>query len=365
MPKILVIEDKEDVRLNLVEILQLEGFDVLSSQEGQEGIQLAKEFFPDLILCDILMPGKNGYEVLAEIRKHAQTATVPFIFLTAKTARIDMRTGMELGADDYLTKPFTIEHLLAAIRTQLKKHAVITKQLDELRVNLSLMLPHELLTPLNVILGFSSLLRDEEHLPSSDEIVKMGHAIYENGHRLQRLVQNYLLYADLKLLEYQPDKSNRWQEKSPVETNSFLADLCITPAKRSKRQHDLELNLIDVMVEVSPKALAKILEELLDNAFKFSLPGTLVQVITAVDEQSFTLTVKDQGRGMTPEQIEHVDAFMQFDRQKYEQQGQGLGLILVYRLAELNDGKVAIESIPEQGTTIRVMLPYCKAVEKP
>lgn len=358
MQKILIIEDDDDIRINIAEILELEGFEVLTATNGRDGVELAKEHRPDLILCDILMPEMNGYEVLSKIRSDPLSATTPFIFLTSKTTGKDIRTGMELGADDYLTKPFMIHTLLTAIRTQLKKHDTISKQMDELRANLMLMLPHELLTPLNVIIGFSSFLKDPERLPETTDIVTMGQSIYESGLRLQRLVENYLLYADLKLMEHDPHKRNIWQETTPTETKSFLEDFSLNPARRAGRQKDLVFDLVEATIEVSPKALVKILEELLGNAFKFSKPGTPVQVTTTLDNEEFTLSITDQGRGMTSEQIAHIDAFMQFDRQKHEQQGQGLGLVLVHRLVELNRGKVKFESVLEQGTTIRVMFPY-------
>lgn len=357
MQKILVIEDEDDLRMNIVEILELEGFHVLSAANGRKGVKLAKDHIPDLILCDVLMPEMNGYEVLTEIRGDSRMATTPFIFLTAKTTGSDIRTGMELGADDYLTKPFMIHTLLTAIRTQLKKHDTISQQMDELRANLMLMLPHELLTPLNVIIGFSSFLKNPTKLPETADIVTMGQSIYNSGLRLQRLVENYLLYADLKLMEYDPRKRNVWQEMTPIETKSLITNFALNPARRAERQKDLVLDLVEATIEVSPKALVKILEELLSNAFKFSEPGTPVQLTTTLDEEVFTLSIKDQGWGMTAEQIAHIDAFMQFDRQKYEQQGLGLGLVLAQRLAELNRGEVTLESVSEQGTTIRVVFP--------
>jgi signal transduction histidine kinase len=303
------------------------------------------------------MPEMNGYEVLTKIRSDPLIATTPFIFLTSKTTGRDIRAGMELGADDYLTKPFMIHTLLTAIRTQLKKHDTISKQMDELRANLMLMLPHELLTPLNVIIGFSSFLKDPEKLPETADIVTMGQSIYESGLRLQRLVENYLLYADLKVMEHDTHKRNVWQESSLIEMESFLRDFSFNPARRVGREQDLILDLVEAAIEMSPKALVKILEELLGNAFKFSKPGTPVRVAATLDEEGFTVSVTDQGRGMTPEQVAHIDAFTQFDRKKYEQQGLGLGLVLVHRLVELNHGTVRFESVLEQRTTVRVVFP--------
>ena len=106
MKKVLVIEDNKDVRENTAEILALANYDVVTAANGEIGIEKAKEFRPDLIVCDIMMPKMDGYEVLRAMGRDGSTSSTPFIFLTAKTDRADMRMGMNLGADDYLTKPF-------------------------------------------------------------------------------------------------------------------------------------------------------------------------------------------------------------------------------------------------------------------
>jgi len=121
MYKILIIEDEDTIRDNIIEFLLSENFEVVEARNGQTGIQLAHQHQLDLILCDIMMPDCDGYTVISELQKQSQTAKIPFIFLTAKSERDDMRLGMELGADDYLTKPFTPMELLSSIRARLKK----------------------------------------------------------------------------------------------------------------------------------------------------------------------------------------------------------------------------------------------------
>lgn len=121
MNKVLIIEDEDTIRENIMELLLSEEFQVLGVAQGQLGIQLASEYQPNLILCDIIMPDIDGYTVLIEIQKQPLLANIPFIFMTAKAERKDLRLGMELGADDYITKPFTPMELLSSIRAQLKK----------------------------------------------------------------------------------------------------------------------------------------------------------------------------------------------------------------------------------------------------
>ncbi|OOQ58734.1 response regulator [Mucilaginibacter pedocola] len=119
--QVLIIEDNDDIRENVVEILELADFKVLQAANGKIGVDLALKNKPDIILCDIMMPDLDGYGVLYMLNKNPETATIPFIFLTAKAERVDLRKGMDMGADDYLTKPFDDIELLNAIETRLKK----------------------------------------------------------------------------------------------------------------------------------------------------------------------------------------------------------------------------------------------------
>lgn len=133
MKKILVIEDELTVRSNILEILEFEQFDAVGAENGLIGALWAQEYLPDLVICDVMMPEINGYEVLGALRQNPMTATIPFIFLTAMADHSDRRRGMELGADDYLTKPFTADELLAAISTRFAKHQVVMQQYNDER----------------------------------------------------------------------------------------------------------------------------------------------------------------------------------------------------------------------------------------
>lgn len=140
MTKILIIEDTVKLRENLADALELQGYEVLHADNGKIGIQLAKEFSPDLILCDIVMPGLSGLEVLELLRSEDQQNTIPFIFISALAERKSIRVGMDLGADDYLTKPFSASELLSAIATRLEKHNTIEnkikRQFDQIEIEL-------------------------------------------------------------------------------------------------------------------------------------------------------------------------------------------------------------------------------------
>jgi CheY-like chemotaxis protein len=131
MTLILIIEDEEAIRQNITETLLYEGFETLEAENGLVGVQLALQGTPNLILCDVMMPELDGYDVLRQLQGQPQTATIPFIFLTALADRSYVRFGMALGANDYLTKPFTPDELLTTIQTRLAKHAAALRAYTE------------------------------------------------------------------------------------------------------------------------------------------------------------------------------------------------------------------------------------------
>ncbi|MGD1864672.1 MAG: response regulator transcription factor [Phormidesmis sp.] len=128
MVKILVIEDEMEIRANLLELLSLEGYEIMGADNGVTGVIGAMEFGPDIVLCDVMMPELDGYDVLKTLRQEPKTALIPFIFLTALADKGDLRQGMELGADDYLTKPFTCSEVLSAVETRLNREALMMEK---------------------------------------------------------------------------------------------------------------------------------------------------------------------------------------------------------------------------------------------
>src|SRR6202142_4365651 len=204
MKKILVIDDEEWLREMIQLALKQRGFEVVEAANGTEGIEKARKELPDLILCDVNMGKVDGYLTLSALRTEAPTAAIPFILMTGLADNAGMRHGMELGADDYLPKPFTIEALYAAVEARLKKAQAIReeaeKKLADLRDNLSMMLPHELRTPLNGILAYGEILAAEAETLPAKEIAEMGQVIHDSGKRLERLIENFLIYAQIELL---------------------------------------------------------------------------------------------------------------------------------------------------------------------
>jgi len=360
MARILVIEDETILRENLVELLEAEGYEVMAAANGREGLHLARTQWPDLILCDILMPEMSGHEVLEALARDPVTAVIPFIFLTARAERADMRLGMTLGADDYITKPFTQADVLQAIATRLEKRRQLVSlyeaKLDELRQSMAKMLPHELRTPLSLILGYSSLLLESQLVLEPADLRAIAASMLEAGQRLQRLIQRFLLYAELELAARDPKRLAALRSLQVGTAVERMAETIRRQARAAGREADLQLALAETPVPIGEFHLVTVLEELTENAFKFSTPGTPVVVDSRCEGNDVLITVADHGRGMSPEQIE---AFGVREADLYQQRGQGvgLGLALVRRIVDLYGGSLRITSTPGVGTTVTVRLP--------
>jgi two-component system, sensor histidine kinase and response regulator len=355
--KVLIVDDTPDIRMIISESLKIYGFDTLTAPDGLNGIRIAKEHLPDLIICDINMPHLDGYGTLTALRESETTAAIPFIFLTGATDRNDMRRGMDLGADDYLTKPFTHAELMAAVNARLEKKDEAQrrseKKLDELRGNITLALPHELRTPLNGIIGLASIMIEDYATMPPEEVLESARYINDSAMRLHRLIENFLVYSQISLMASE-SKRIETAGQPPVAVEALLPELIRSVAARFKRADDLEMNLEPARLSVPEENLKKIAEELTDNAFKFSNAGQRVIVTGQAANHTYQLTVKDHGRGIAPENISKIGPHMQFDRKIYEQQGSGLGLIISKRLTELLGGKFSIESKPGVETTVKV-----------
>lgn len=360
--RILVIEDDDGIRSEVLDWLGFEGYDVYGATDGREGIHMAMRMLPDLVISDINMPEMNGYRVLLELRANRATAMTPFIFMTARTTRSDHRYGMEIGAEDYITKPFTNEELLNSVKTQLTKQESARnrtkEQLTELRMALTHSLPHELRTPLIGILGYGELLGMDAEKLSPTSIREMARNIVSSGQRLHHMVENYLLYAQLELLARDPQKSLAHRALSVIRPDSIVIQSANKVAEFYNRTNDIRFDLQSTSAaNISEIDLHKIISELVDNAFKFSEPQTPVDVITASEQHEYIVQVTDQGRGMLPEQIQRIGAYTQFQRDIYEQQGVGLGLTISRMLAENYGGNLTIDSTPNMQTSITLRLP--------
>jgi signal transduction histidine kinase len=285
--------------------------------------------------------------------------------MTGLADNAGMRHGMELGADDYLPKPFTIDNLYAAVETRLKKAQALReeaeKKLADLRDNISMMLPHELRTPLNGILAYGEILSSDSGTLQPSEIAEMGQIIHESGKRLERLIENFLIYSQIELMGKDPQRTGALRKKQTQFPRKVVEARAAHQAREAGRQNDLKLDLTDKPVAISEEYLTKIVDELVHNAFKFSKAGKSVEVTLETSDNVLILKVGDHGRGLGTDQIQKIGAYMQFDRKTHEQQGLGLGLTIAKRLTELHGGSLTLETAPESGTSVIVKLPLAPA----
>jgi two-component system, sensor histidine kinase and response regulator len=362
MPRILVVDDDEALRGLIRQCLESANHEVIEAEDGAAGVQLACAHLPDLVLCDVRMEKMDGYRTLAALRQHSVTASLPFILMTGQADTAGMRQGMELGADDYLPKPFSIPQLLGAVDARLKKQQTVRehaeRRLAELRANISLALPHELLTPLNGIFGFTDIIISEHANLQADEMVSMAEGIRDSARRLHHLINKYLLFMHLELASI--DRAHLQKPSSDLDFCPVIEKAAQACADASNRSADLLLELAEGCGVITEEYLSRIVEEVAENAFKFSVPGTPVTITSWRQDNSYTLKICDRGRGMKVEHIAEIGAYMQFERRFYEQQGPGLGLWITRRLAELHGGSLSIVSEMGAGTTVEIRL-ACQA----
>src|SRR2546425_3065084 len=255
MQKILIIDDEEWLREMVHVALHQQGFDVIEAPDGTMGIELARKELPDLILCDVNMEKMDGYATLSSLRNEPATLSIPFILMTGLADNAGMRHGMELGADDYLPKPFTIDGLYAAVEARLRKAQTMRqeseKKLADLRDNISLMLPHELRTPLNGILAYGEILTNSAATLPAGEVAEMGQVIYDSGKRLERLIENFLIYAQLELLGSDPQKLIALRNKQTEFAAKLIEQRAQDQARSANRLQDLVLELAAKPVPIS------------------------------------------------------------------------------------------------------------------
>jgi len=332
MTKVLVIDDEPVVRHVVSRILRTDGFDTVEAEDGVAGVELALKELPDLILCDVLMPRRNGYDTLLELQKHSATEATPFIFMTGKKAKEDLRRGMEFGADDYLTKPFTRDQLLGAVHTRLGKRKRLTeasqKQMDELRGRIMYVLPHELRTPLTAILGLGELLVSEGKEMERERVATVASGIMSAAERLSRIVENYLVYSQVELIDSDPARRDELRQIVLADPAATVAAAATRVSAERDRDSDLRLvTQVTAPARVSEENLSKVAEELVDNACKFSPPGSAIEVSTGLADGRFSVHVSDRGRGMSPDEIARIGALQPVPSRGLRATGNGIGTI--------------------------------------
>jgi signal transduction histidine kinase len=354
MNTILLVDDDPQLRTVFDVALRKGGYHVITADSGSAALALARQHLPDLILTDVHMPGGDGATLLQEIRRDPALRTKQVVLMTGRPDLVTPRKGMEDGADDFLMKPVSLAPLLKCVEARFRRASVSWRvedgTLDKLRSSVPAHLPHEFFTPLAGIIGLMDILRSEYSDQVSPEIQEIHEDVYLSSLRLNRTLRNFLLVLELK--DATPKTAPRPLSAVEVELSIQLG---VNEALRmNRRETDVTVQVENREVLAKRDDLNRMAEELVDNACKYSRPGTPIAVTMNARGH---LTVTDQGRGLTPGQIGQIGAFQQFERKKHEQQGLGLGLVLVQKLAQLGGAKFSITSEVGQGTRVQVAFP--------
>ncbi len=361
--RLLIIDDNKPFREQVCEFLVCCDYDVIAASDGNEGLELAHSASPDLIVCDVMMPGMDGFTLLERLRASSSTASLPLIFVTARAQRSDTRLGMSLGADDYLTKPFTMDELLRSIETRLarrEQHDSSALKLAGKHLRMAARLNHELRTPLSGLVGVSDLLRLAGPEESADPqfCAKWMEILDGSIDRLRHTIDMLLLYAEIEAGSWLPEK-----EVGAVALDLIVAEVVQDLVRQCGREADLELTVHRGCTMIIPEAYAKlIVRELVGNALKFSCPGNRISVAVRPGDSgsAFTFEVLDSGIGMNQEEVQRVAPFQQFREVERAQQGLGLGLYLSRFLVEAYSGRMSLTPLVPSGTGVRVDWPAPK-----
>ncbi len=364
--KILLIDDSDFILESTATLLEFAGYEVITASEGTTGIQKAKEELPDLIICDVSMPGLSGFDVVIEIRDDMTTKQIPFIFLTAFTEKQKMREGIEKGADDYLTKPFTKKELIAAVETQWKKDKRIEEKIkgevENVGKKLNYALPHEFRTPISQLVGYINEIKNNIEVLEKKDILKECDQMLDVVGRLRNIIDSFLMFTTLENNSKSPTIIAQMRKAKMDEPMITVNDLAESIAVKYNRTEDIEIidPVFDISIAMVSELFCRLADELINNAFKFSKKGEKIIISSEIENNQLSITISDSGIGMTSEQLKKLTAFVQFDREINEQQGIGLGLTIARRIVELHAGKFEITSEKDkgiQGTKIKVTIP--------
>jgi len=349
-PRILIVDDQPDNVELLEQILEDEEYDTLTAYEAQEALDIVKEETPDLILLDIMMPDVDGFEVCSILKSDENTRKIPIIFVTAKTETVDKVKGLELGAVDYITKPFEEAEVLARVRTQIKLKTVN----DEKNQFLG-MAAHDLRTPLNLILMNSQLMHSGVLGELNEKQIKFFSIIESSSEFMVRLIDDLL---DISKIESGKLELNLQSTdlislvKHNVELNSVLAE-----EKQIELLFSYDEHLPKIMIDAHK--IEQVLNNLISNAIKFSYPQSTIEIHVTRSENNAVISVRDKGQGIPADELDKL--FKPFEKSSVKgtegEKSTGLGLIIVRKIVEGHQGEIWVESEVGKGATFYVSLP--------
>lgn len=361
---ILVVDDDPSILMGLTAKIQRHGYQVITAKNGNEGVQQVKEHKPDLVLSDVMMPFLDGFDMRKIIRQDERFASIPFIFLTARTEVQDRLRGFKEGADDYIVKPFDANELLARIdavlqrvtfeqargREEMREQA--KKEMEQLKHEILQNFHHELRTPLTNILMPLELAVNEK-IDDPEEKLHFIRVALSNANRLESLTTDLVLLSNI-------DQGNLNRIRQPLDINTHL----LNPIqKRFERYKEKDLDFISEIalqgeILVPRREFTHSILHLVDNAFKFSPDKGNIKLVIKALEKGISISVQDDGTGIPAELREKAfERFYQISQgDTRDNEGLGVGLTIARAIFESNGGYVKIiDSM--HGCYIEALLP--------
>ncbi|MEO8609490.1 MAG: hybrid sensor histidine kinase/response regulator [Chloroflexota bacterium] len=359
LPLILAVDD-EPANLVLLERLLKSQYRVMTVGSGQDALDMLAQAPFDLVLLDIMMPGMNGLQVLNVLRHHPETADIPVILISALTEVRDITNGLEMGANDYITKPIDLDITHARVQTQItlkilqdERKATIAKleAAQEMKNRFVRMASHDLKSPLMSLRMIVSLLPQKADLPP--KMQELMEAADNSIDTMKQVIEDFLDTAAL-----QSDTGD--VRLSRMQVGSIIQDLMVEHSVNSTRKNiALEPGSLDGTINGDQFRFRQALGNLISNAIKYSPPDTVVHIWTERDDQNVRIFVADQGPGIPEE--DQIRLFTEFGKLTPRPTGgeasTGLGLWIVKHLVNLQNGEVGLISPPEGGSIFWIEMP--------
>lgn len=370
MTKVLLAEDNLTLLENIALELELRGYEVVQAVDGRCALDVLRTAtnLPDIIVSDIAMPDMDGFKLLEHLRGDPAWNGIPFLFLTAFNSPNSMRIGKELGADDYIVKPFQADDLVLAMESKLKRvkafQAQADRNLDDTRQTLLHMISHELRTPLTAIYGGSAVLADTLADLPDETARRMVELIQGGANRLNRFTGKALALLEIESGNLQKLYARSQQAHDIGEIIKSAVGVINDEIAADERSVTISLALMPQPVYVNGifEYLVMMVEEPLRNAVAFSPDGATVEVVLSADESQVTVTTQDYGSGIPEADLPRVwDRFVQINRDHYEQQGAGIGLAIVRESARIHGGDCTIASELGKHTQVTLSLPRAQS----
>lgn len=351
-PLVLLVDDVQE-NLDLLADILGDDYETLKSINGETAVHMAMHQHPDLILLDIMMPGMDGFEVCIELSKEDATSRIPVIFLTAKTNVDDIVRGLEMGAVDYITKPFNMLELLARVRTQidLKRNREDLARAIRDKDKFFSIIAHDLRGPLGSFMSIADFVSNNLDSLDIEEIRPLMHEMHLTASSVYELLENLLDWSRIQLgkIRYNPEA---------LEMSMAVED-AVHPLRSQAELKEITVTVDvaeDIKVQADRNMLASILRNLVSNAVKYTPRGGKVTISGKTDQQEGVLQVeiRDTGIGMSEEASARLFDITE-SRSKpgtENEKGSGLGLILCKELLQMHGQPISATSVEGKGTTI-------------